>query len=278
MFHEMRLNSINSYFSKMSVWQKFQELYPHADLSKFFLTDWDDAVYFKSKNDGLIQVFDKRGSNNYYYTDEIKKAMGHVILHSIITTLSSFPQVLFLNPKPKLPVPALGHADKPQTLGFSNLEIFVTPKDSFKMKFRNIFVDTKLTHHSGKESHRWLNPQGMSYWPQHLTLDEKLNLLKFARVANMMQIQVYTYSKDGKYRICYIPPANTVFTIFAIGVNMVNMYLHHICHPVKFEQIQVSSSVNFAVWCATTGCGISSKMLFDDGLPKQVKSFLWFHI
>ena len=71
------------------------------------------------------------------------------------------------------------------------------------MKFRNSFVDTKLTHHSGKESHRWLTSPGMNYWPQQL---------------------------------------------------------------------------NFAVWCATTVCGISSKMLFDDGLPKQVKSFLWFHV
>ena len=135
MFHEMRLNSINSYFSKMSVWKKFQERYPHADLSKFFLTDWDDAVYFKSKNDGLIQVFDRRGSNNYHYTPEIKKAMGHpavihhtFIHHSVTTSLSNFPQELLLNPKSKLPFPALGHADKPQTFSFSNLEIFVTPK------------------------------------------------------------------------------------------------------------------------------------------------------
>ena len=124
------------------------------------------------------------------------------IHHAAIQNLSNFPEELLLNPKPKLPVPALGHADKPRTFSFSNLEILVTPKDSFKMKFRDVFVDTKLTHHSRKESHRWLNSPDMRYWPQQL---------------------------------------------------------------------------NFAVWCATTGCGISSKM-FDDGLPKQVKSFLWFHV
>ena len=32
----------------------------------------------------------------------------------------------------------------------------------------------------------------------------------------------------------------------------------------------------------TTGCGVSSKLLFeDDGelrIPKQVRSFLWFHV
>ena len=50
--------------------------------------------------------------------------------------------------------------------------------------------------------------------------------------------------------------------------------------------------LNFAVWCATTGCGISSRILFVDKmkdgihnvtddelhLPKQVRSFLWFHV
>ena len=47
----------------------------------------------------------------------------------------------------------------------SNLEIFVTPTDSFKMKFRDVFTDTKLTHHNGKESHIWLNSSDMNYWP-----------------------------------------------------------------------------------------------------------------
>ena len=121
-----------------------------------------------------------------------------------------------MNSKPKLPVPALGHADKPRTFDFSNLEIFVSPTDSFKMKFRDVFTDTKLTHHSAKESHRWLNSPDMNYWPQQL---------------------------------------------------------------------------NFAVWCATTGCGVNSRILFEnkmkDGihdvtddelyLSKQVRSYLWFH-
>ena len=194
----------------MSVWKNFQQLYPHADLSKFKHTDWDDAVYFKSKHDGLFQVFYSRGSNNYYYTDEIKKALERPAIHHIATHvaaiqhLSNFPEELLLNPKPKLPVPALGHADKHRTFDFSNLDIFVTPKDYFRLKFRNIFNDTQLTHHSGKESHRWMNSPYICYWPQQL---------------------------------------------------------------------------NFAVWCVTTGCGISSKMLFDDGeLPVQVKSFLWFHV
>ena len=49
--------------------------------------------------------------------------------------------------------------------------------------------------------------------------------------------------------------------------------------------------LNFAVWYATTGCGVSSRLLFEDEkfshipktdcelrLPKQVRSFLWYHV
>ena len=73
----------------------------------------------------------------------------------------------------------------------------------------DVFKDTKLTHYSAKESHRWLNSHEMNYWPQQL---------------------------------------------------------------------------NFAVWCATAGCDVSSKLLFKDEtdgelkIPKQVRSFLWFHV
>ena len=128
-----------------------------------------------------------------------------------------FPVELSLNSNPKLPVPALGVADKPRPFNFSNLEIFVTPTDSFEMKFRDVFTDRKLTHHISKESDRWLNAPDMNYLPQQL---------------------------------------------------------------------------NFGVWCATTGCGISSRILFEDKmkdgihdvtdnelhLPKQVRSFIWFHV
>ena len=195
----------------MSVWKKFQEHYPNADLSKFTQKDWSgdsvlNNVYFKSKDgEEEIQVFG-RGKFIYgNFTKEVKKALGlehhevkkvlglehHEVKkvlgleHHEVINLSNFPQELILNPKPTLPVPALSHADKPRTFNFSNLEIFVTPADYFKMKFRDVFTDTKLTHHSAKESHKWLNSPDMKYWPQQL---------------------------------------------------------------------------NFAVWCATTGCGISSKI------------------
>ena len=34
--------------------------------------------------------------------------------------------------------------------------------------------------------------------------------------------------------------------------------------------------LNFAFWCATTGCGISREIL--EIVPEQIKSFLMFHI
>ena len=37
-----------------------------------------------------------------------------------------------------------------------------------------------------------------------------------------------------------------------------------------------TQQLNFAVWCTTTGCGISREVL--DNVPEQVKSFLMIHI
>ena len=50
--------------------------------------------------------------------------------------------------------------------------------------------------------------------------------------------------------------------------------------------------LNFALWCATTGCGVSQRLLFEDKmadgktdvtdselhLPPQIRSILWFHV
>ena len=48
--------------------------------------------------------------------------------------------------------------------------------------------------------------------------------------------------------------------------------------------------LNFAVWCATTGCGVSLRSLFEDKiggmdatdhelkLPPQIRAVLWFHV
>ena len=62
--------------------------------------------------------------------------------------------------------------------------------------------------------------------PGHITQDEKLDLIMFASVENMIQIHVL---------------ANVAFTpMYAMGVNM---YLHHIYHTGKHEQFHFSCSV-----------------------------------
>ena len=96
-------------------------------------------------------------------------------------------------------------------------EIYVTPSEKFKIKFRDIFTDTVITHRSSHESRRWLAGPNFEYWPQTL---------------------------------------------------------------------------NFAFFAATTGCGVSRRILFEDKmldgkndltdselkLPPQVRSFFWFHV
>ena len=46
-----------------------------------------------------------------------------------------------------------------------------------------------------------------------------------------------------------------------------------------------TQQLNFAVWCATTGCGVSLRLLSNDNmtdsglkLPPQVRSIIWFHV
>ena len=87
----------------------------------------------------------------------------------------------------------------------------------FKIKFRDIFTDTVITHRSSHESRRWLAGPNFEYWPQTL---------------------------------------------------------------------------NFAFFCATTGCGVSRRILIEDKMrdgkndltdselkiPPQVRSFFWFHV
>ena len=132
---------------------------------------------------------------------------------------SGFSSALTLNPSPKLVVPAISFDKTAHSLNdmLINHEIYVSPTDKFEIKFRYIFVDTVLTHYSGKEARRWLLGPNMNLWSQQL---------------------------------------------------------------------------NWAVWCSTAGCGISSRILFQDKmadgvhdltdsklhLPRQIRSFFWFHV
>ena len=83
-----------------------------------------------------------------------------------------FPLELTHNPNPKLEIPAVPFHSEAATGALKEAlveqEIYVTPSDKFKIKFRDIFTDTVITHRSSHESRRWLAGPNFEYWPQTL--------------------------------------------------------------------------------------------------------------
>ena len=200
-----------------SLWNRFLDRYPNADLSKFKhgVDSYDKEPYvrFVGRDGSEYEVFDKsKFMYSLYFPDEMKKALGLTI---------DFPLELTLNPKPSLPIPAIDFDESQPLRGLnlreklSRLQIFATPSDSFSVPVRDIFSNTVIKHTSSKESHEWLNGPNMRYWPQQL---------------------------------------------------------------------------NFAVWCATTGCGVSLRLLLEEKmggidatdhelkLPPQIRAIIWFHV
>ena len=203
-----------------SLWNRFLDRYPHADLSKFRRVfekydreNKEEHVKFVGRDGSEFDMFfKKRLQPSLYFSDELKKALGLPM---------DFPQELTLNPKPSLPIPSIDFDESQPLRGLNlreklkRLDIYATPTDSFSVPVRDIFSNTVIKHTSSKESHEWLAGPNMRYWPQQL---------------------------------------------------------------------------NFAVWCATTGCGVSLRSLFEDKiggmdatdhelkLPPQIRAILWFHV
>ena len=206
----------------MSLQKRFKARYPKANFADFKTEDFfgKPNIFFHNKaGDEETAVFDDDGKDfrsSIYFSKEMKRQLG---------LAPGFPLELTHNPNPKLEIPAVpfnSEADNTETLNTikDNLvqqEIYVTPSEKFKIKFRDIFTDTVITHRSSHESRRWLAGPNFEYWPQTL---------------------------------------------------------------------------NFAFFCATTGCGVSRRILFEDKmrdgkndltdseakLPPQVRSFFWFHV
>ena len=212
----------------MSLQKRFKARYPKANFSDFKTEDFfgKPNIFFHSEaGDEETAVFDDDGKDfrsSIYFSKEMKRQLG---------LSPGFPLELSHNPNPKLEIPAVpfhseageaSEADNTETLGafrdaLVQQEIYVTPRDKFKIKFRDIFTDTVICHRSSAESRRWLAGPNFEYYPQQL---------------------------------------------------------------------------NFAFFCATTGCGVSQRILFEnkmrDGkndltdselnLPPQVRSFFWFHV
>ena len=201
----------------MSLQKRFKARYPKANFADFKTGDFfgKPNIFFQEGDEGTT-VFDDDGKDfrsSIYFSKEMKRQLG---------LAPGFPLELTHNPNPKLEIPAVpfhGEIREAYTLkdALVQQEIYVTPSDKFKIKFRDIFTDTVITHRSSHESRRWLAGPNFEYWPQTL---------------------------------------------------------------------------NFAFYCATTGCGVSRRILFEDKMrdgkndltdselkiPPQVRSFFWFHV
>ena len=202
----------------MSLQKRFKSRYPKANFADFKTEDFfgKPNIFFHNKADEETAAFDDDGKDfrsSIYFSKEMKRQLG---------LAPGFPLELTHNPNPKLEIPAVPFNSGNSETGalkdaLVQQEIYVTPSDKFKIKFRDIFTDTMITHRSSHESRRWLAGPNFEYYPQQL---------------------------------------------------------------------------NFAFFCATTGCGVSRRILFEnkmrDGkndltdseliLPHQVRSFFWFHV
>ena len=214
----------------MSLQKRFKARYPKTNFADFKTGDFfgKPNIFFHSEAhkagdnkaseageaDEETAVFDDDGKDfrsSIYFSKEMKRQLG---------LAPGFPLELCHNPNPKLEIPAVPfNSETLNTIkdALVQQEIYVTPSDKFKIRFRDIFSDTMITHRSSHESRRWLAGPNFEYWPQQL---------------------------------------------------------------------------NFAFFCATTGCGVSRRILFEDKmrdgkndltdselkLPPQVRSFFWFHV
>ena len=206
----------------MSLQKRFKARYPKANFADFKTGDFfgKPNIFFQEGDEGTT-VFDDDGKDfrsSIRFSKEMKRQLG---------LAPGFPLELTHNPNPKLEIPAVPFNSETlnsEAVGTGALkdnlvqqEIYVTPSEKFKIKFRDIFTDTVITHRSSHESRRWLAGPNFEYWPQTL---------------------------------------------------------------------------NFAFFIATTGCGVSRRILFEDKMrdgkndltdselkiPPQVRSFFWFHV
>ena len=205
----------------MSLQKRFKARYPKANFADFKTEDFfgKPNIFFR-EGDEETAVFDDDGKDfrsSIYFSKEMKRQLG---------LAPGFPLELTHNPNPKLEIPAVPFNSETREASEAlntlkdalvQQEIYVTPSEKFKIKFRDIFTDTVITHRSSHESRRWLAGPNFEYYPQQL---------------------------------------------------------------------------NFAFFAATTGCGVSRRILFEDKmrdgkndltdselkLPPQVRSFFWFHV
>ena len=158
----------------MSLQKGFKSRYPKANFADFKTKDFfgKPNIFFR-EGDEETAVFDDDGKDfrsSIYFSKEMKRQLG---------LAPGFPLELTHNPNPKLEIPAVPFhseaSEASETRGTGALkealvqqEIYVTPSDKFKIKFRDIFTDTMITHRSSHESRRWLAGPNFEYYPQQL--------------------------------------------------------------------------------------------------------------
>ena len=154
----------------MSLQKRFKSRYPKANFADFKTEDFfgKPNIFFHNKaGDEEIAVFDDDGKDfrsSIYFSKEMKRQLGFA---------PGFPLELTHNPNPKLEIPAVPFNSETRESGalkdaLVQQEIYVTPSDKFKIKFRDIFTDTVITHRSSHESRRWLAGPNFEYFPQQL--------------------------------------------------------------------------------------------------------------
>ena len=151
----------------MSLQKRFKARYPKADFADFKTEDFfgKPNIFFHSEAGEGTTVFDDDGKDfrsSIFFSKEMKRQLG---------LAPGFPLALTYNPNPKLEIPAVPFNSETLNTIKDNLvqqEIYVTPSDKFKIKFRDIFTDTVITHKSSHESRRWLSGPNFEYWPQTL--------------------------------------------------------------------------------------------------------------
>ena len=159
----------------MSLQKRFKTRYPKANFSDFKTKDFfgKPNIFFRNKagdsevGDEETAVFDDDGKDfrsSIYFSKEMKRQLG---------LAPGFPLELCHNPNPELEIPAVPfHTDNTEAGALKDAlvpqEIYVTPSDKFKIKFRDIFSDTVICHRSSAESRRWLAGPNFEYYPQQL--------------------------------------------------------------------------------------------------------------
>ena len=137
--------------AKSKAWKQFLAKFPNADRSKF-----EAQVYFENEKDhtGKAEIYFKKcqgfltsvlGPDSKYWSPEMKAALGKP---------SGFPQKLLPIGGLSLPIPTVSFDSAVPSLMkiFNNsIDTYATPDQYFTTKFREIFQNTRLTHHSAKD-------------------------------------------------------------------------------------------------------------------------------